>query len=99
MTNVPATFTYASTVMSLSVHIVLMLAALNSINSKDVMVADIMNAYITAPDKEKIWTSLGSEFGKDKGKNAIIVRSLNSLKSIGHSFPMVQSLYLERGQS
>ncbi len=50
-----------------------MLAALNSL---EVMAADIMNAYITALCKEKIWTILGSEFGKDKGRKAIIVRAL-----------------------
>ncbi len=47
-----------------------MLAALNLL---EVMAADIMNAYITALCKEKIWTTLSSEFGKDKCKKAIIV--------------------------
>ena len=83
MTNVPATFTYASVVTRETVRIALMLAALNSL---EVMAADIMNAYITAPCKEKIWTTLGSEFGKDKGKKAIIVRALYGLKSAGRAF-------------
>ncbi len=80
MTNVPATYTYASVIMPETVCIALMLAALNLL---DVMVTDIMNAYITAPCKEKVWTTLGSEFGKDKGKKAIIARALFCLKSAG----------------
>ena len=48
--------------------------------------ADIMNAYITAPTKEKIWTTLGPEFGNDADKKAIIVRALYGLKSSGAAF-------------
>ncbi len=44
------------------------------------MTADIMNAYITAPNKEKIWALFGSEFGKDKCQKAIVVIALNGLK-------------------
>ncbi len=51
MTNVPAMYTYGSVVTFETVHIALMLAALNSL---EVMAADIMNAYITALCKEKI---------------------------------------------
>ncbi len=59
MTNIPTTFTYASAVMYKTIHIALMLATLNSL---EMMTADIMNAYIIAPCKEKIWTMLDSEF-------------------------------------
>ncbi len=83
MINVPATFTYASVVMRKTIRNALMLVALNLL---DVMEADIMNAYITAPCKEKIWTTLGPEFRANKGKKAIIVRALYSLKSAGHAF-------------
>ncbi len=62
MTDVPPTITYASVVSCETVCIALTMAALNALK---VMVADIMNAYITAPNKEKIWTLLGPEFGKD----------------------------------
>ena len=51
----------------------LMLAALNDL---DVQCGDVMNAYITAPVREKIWTVLGAEHGIDEGKKAIIVRVL-----------------------
>ncbi len=44
-----------------------------ALNALKVMAADIMNAYITAPSKEKIWTLLGPEFGKDKGYKAILM--------------------------
>ncbi len=80
MTNVPVTLTYTSVVTCETVCIALMLAALNLLG---VMAADIMNAYITGPCKEKIWIELGSEFRKDKGKNTIIVRTLDCLKSAG----------------
>ncbi len=70
MINVPDMYTYASVVAQETVWIALMLATLNLL---EVMAADIMNAYITAPCKERIWTTLGSEVGKAKGKKAIIV--------------------------
>ncbi len=45
-----------------------------------------MNTYITAPNQEKIWMLLGPKFGKDKGHEAIVVRSSYSLKSVGATF-------------
>ena len=48
--------------------------------------SDIQNAYVTAPCEEKIWTTLGPEFGPDKGKCALIVRALYGLSSAGTSF-------------
>ena len=45
-----------------------------------------MNAYVTAPITEKIWTVLGPEFGADAGKKAIIVRALYGLKISGAVF-------------
>ncbi len=68
MTNIPATYTYASVITHEKVCIALMLTALNLL---EVMAADIMNAYIKALCKEKIWTILGSKFGKDKGKKTL----------------------------
>ncbi len=59
------------------------MAALNALK---VMAADIMNAYITAPNKEKIWTLLGPKFGKDKGCKVIVVRALDGLKSASVAF-------------
>eukprot|EP01082_Thalassiosira_pseudonana_P011697 g10090.t1 g10090 contig4:1199731-1200276(-) len=79
----PATMTYASVVSRETVRIALLIAALNDL---PVWAADIMNAYVTAPNQEKIWTTLGPEFGEDAGKKAIIVRALYGLKSAGASF-------------
>ncbi len=50
------------------------------------MVANIMNAYITALNKEKIWTLLGPKFGKDKGHKALVVRALYGMKSAKEAF-------------
>jgi hypothetical protein len=60
-----------------------MLAALNDL---DVEADNVLNAYITAPVAEKIWTILSPEFGNDCGKTAIIVRTLYGLKSAGAAF-------------
>ncbi len=49
-------------------------------------VGDVLNAYVTAPVTEKVWTVLGPEFGPDAGKNAIIVHVLYGLKSSGAAF-------------
>jgi hypothetical protein len=78
-----ATMIYASVVSRESVRIALTLAALNDL---EVKTADIENAYLTAPIGEKIWCTLGPEFGEDAGKRAIIVRALYGLKSAGASF-------------
>ena len=59
------------------------LAALNDL---EVKCGYVLNAYITAPVKEKIWTYLGPEHGDDEGKKAIIVRALYDLKSSGSAF-------------
>jgi hypothetical protein len=83
MTKAPATITYASVVSRETVHIALLMAALNDLNVK---VGDILNRYITAPITKKVCTVLGPEFGIDVGKSAIIVRALYGLKSAGAAF-------------
>jgi hypothetical protein len=65
------------------VRIALTIAALNGLQVK---CGDVMNAYIQAPVTEKIWTTLGKEFGADAGKNAIIVQAIYGLKSSGAAF-------------
>ena len=82
-TKAPATITYASFVLCETVCIALMLAALNDLQVK---AGDVLNAYITAPCKEKVWTVLGPEFGSEAGKGAIIVLALYGLKSAGAAF-------------
>ena len=83
MTKAPAAVTYASVVSRESVRIALTVAALNEI---EVKCGDVMNAYITAPCTERVWTTLGSEFGADTGKRALIVRALYGLMSSGAAF-------------
>ena len=83
MTKAPTTITYTSVVSHESVQIALTLAALNGLQVKT---ADIENAYLTAPVNEKIWCTLGPEFGSDAGKPTIVVRSLYGLKSAGAAF-------------
>jgi hypothetical protein len=78
-----ATMTYATVVSRELVRIALTLAELNNL---EVKIADIENAYLTAPIGEKIWCTLGPEFGVDAGKCAIIVRALYGLKSAGASY-------------
>jgi hypothetical protein len=70
MTGAPMTMTYASMVSCETICITLTIAALNSI---EVKAANILNAYISAPIKEKVWCVLVPEFGPDTGKSAIIV--------------------------
>ena len=53
MTKAPAAVTYASVASRETVRIALTIAVLNEI---EVKCGDVMNAYITAPCTEKIWT-------------------------------------------
>ena len=64
-------------------RLALTIAALNDMEAK---VGDVLNAYITSPITEKVWTILGPEFGPDAGKSALIVRALYGLKSAGAAF-------------
>ncbi len=82
-TEAPATITYASVVSRETVRLALTFASLNDL---EVKVGNVLNAYITAPVNEKVWTILGPEFGLDSGKSAIIVRALYGLKSAGAAF-------------
>ena len=82
-TKAPATITYASVVSRETVRIALMLVALNDLKVK---VGDVLDAYITAPVKEKVWTVLGPEIGQDAGRSAIIVHAMYGLKSAGAAY-------------
>ncbi len=82
-TQAPATITYASVVSHETVRLALTFVSLNDLKVK---VGDVLNAYITTPVKEKVWTILGPEFGHDSGKSAVIVHALYGLKSSGAAF-------------
>ena len=66
-----------------SVRIILMLAALNNL---DIEGADIENAYLTAPCREKIWLRDGIEFGDISGETLIVEKALYGVKSSGAAF-------------
>ena len=83
MKETPKCMTYSNFVGRETVRIALTIAALNNLQVK---VGDLMNAYVTAPCSENIWTVLGKEFGSDQGKKAIIVGALYGLKSSGEAF-------------
>ena len=54
VTDPPALMTYSSVVSREMVRIALLLAALNDL---DVCAADICNAYLNAPWREKVWNA------------------------------------------
>ena len=76
----PATIAYEIIVLRETTRIDL---ALDDLNDFPVKVADIQNAYSTAPVIEKIWEVLGQEFGEYDGRKAIVVSDLYVLKSAG----------------
>jgi hypothetical protein len=82
-TKAPASVTYSSVVSRDSVRIMLLIAALNDLELK---AADIQNAFLTAPNREKCWMRAGPEFGHEEGKVFIVRRALYGLKSAGASF-------------
>jgi Reverse transcriptase (RNA-dependent DNA polymerase) len=80
-TEVPKESVYSSVVSRDSVRIALTIASLNGL---DVLAADVQNAYLNAPTKEKCYTIAGPEFGPDnEGRPVLIVRALYGLRSSG----------------
>ncbi len=55
LTKAPVTITYASVVSRETVRLALTFVSLNDL---EVEVGDVLNAYIIAPVKEKVWTIL-----------------------------------------
>ena len=82
-TGAPASVTYSTVVSRDSVRILLTVAALNDL---DILGADVQNAFLTAPNKEKCWMIAGSEFGPEEGKTFLVVKALYGLKSASFSF-------------
>jgi hypothetical protein len=80
-TEVPTESTYSSVVSRDSVRIAFTLAALNDL---EVLSADVQNAYLNAPTKEKVYSIAGPEFGStNQGRPVLIIRALYGLKSSG----------------
>ena len=82
-TQVAASLSYSTVVSRDSVRIAFTIAALNELK---VLGCDIMNAYLTAPTREKVYTIAGPEFGTEKGKIMLVVRALYGLRSSGAAF-------------
>ncbi len=83
LTKAPATNTYASVVSHETVRLALTFVSLNDL---EVKVGNVLNNYITALIKEKVWTIHGPEFVHDSGKSAIIVHALYEHKRAGAVF-------------
>ena len=84
MTDAPTSITYSSVVPRESIRILFFLVSLYDLN---VLSADIGNAYLNAPCREKVYTFSGPEFGPEQsGKVMIIERALYGLKSSGASW-------------
>lgn len=80
LTETPSSLTYSTVVTRESVRIAFLMAALNQL---DVKSADISNAYLNAPCREKVWIVAGPEFGTDEGSVMKVVRAWYGLKSSG----------------
>jgi len=73
--------TYSSVVTRESIRIAFLIAALNDL---EILSADIGNAYLQAPVRERVHTTAGPEFGPTRqGQTVIIVRAMYGLKSSG----------------
>jgi hypothetical protein len=82
-TGAPASVTYSTVVSRDSVRILLTIAALNDL---DILGADVQNAFLTAPNKEKCWMVAGPEFVSEECKTFLVVKALYGLKSASFSF-------------
>ena len=80
-TDAPSQLTYSSVVTRDSVRIAFLVAALNDL---EILAADIGNAYLQAPAREKVHTTAGPEFGPNNvGKTVMVIRAMYGLKSSG----------------
>ncbi len=58
-----------------------------ALNDLEVWSADIQNAYLCAPNKERLYTIAGKEVGpKYQGRPVLIVQALYGLRGSGKSF-------------
>ena len=77
----PKESVYSSVISKDSVRIILTIAALNDL---DILAADMQNAYLNAPTKEKVYTMAGLKFGPSRvSLPVIIIHALYGLKSSG----------------
>jgi len=80
-TEVPTQLTYSSVVTRDSVRIAFLIAALNNL---EILAADVGNAYLLAPAREKVPITAGPEFGPNNiRKTVLVVHAMYGLKSSG----------------
>jgi hypothetical protein len=73
-TDTPTQLTYSSVVTRESVRIAFLIAVLNDL---EILSADIGNAYLQAPTREKVHMTASHKFGPNRiGQTIIIVRAL-----------------------
>ena len=84
--------TYASVVTRESVRLVFLLAALNDL---DLLAADVKNAYLNAPCRERVWFRAGPEFGSREGQRVKVVMALYGLFGSGAAWRKTMADVLE----
>ena len=83
MTKAPNTITFAILSFREIVRIALKIATLRDLAVK---LGNILNVYVQAPATEKVWTTLGPEFGNNASKTVVIVRAFYGQNLTGASF-------------
>jgi len=89
----PASTVYSSVVSRDSIRIAFLVAGLNGLELK---AADVTNAYLNAPTKEKIWFVGGLECGEGHGKVCVLTRALYGLRGSGNAWRSFFSKTLEQ---
>jgi hypothetical protein len=80
-TDPPKELVYSSIISRDSVCLAFLITALDAL---EILLADVQNAYLNSPTKERICTIVGPEFGQGKeGWPVMIVRALYGLRSSG----------------
>ena len=69
-TGPPKVFTFSTVASRDSVRLFFLLAALNDL---DMMLVDILHAYLSAPVKVKLFTIAGKEFGPMMGGQPVLI--------------------------
>ncbi|MGH2412903.1 MAG: reverse transcriptase domain-containing protein, partial [Microcystaceae cyanobacterium] len=83
VTDASAYDTYASTLSTVNIRLLMHLAVKNKLN---IISGDIGNAYLNASTKEKVYSTAGMEFGDLCGKKVIIRKALYGLKSSANAW-------------
>lgn len=82
-TSTPTSMTHSTVVARDSVRTMLLIVALNEIELKG---ADVKNAFLSSPNKERCWLRAGPEFRALEGKPFVVTAALCGLKSVSASF-------------